>query len=253
MPARVCNTNISRKKGTQTPTTKLAGVSYRRTQERASCVRGDNFDSSLILKIAAQQNLKCSFTLEDGSISESCLLVTAKRQSFAENVNSVMPKTDCPIVRQTMNQRGGRVQVGATYGDKSQGQEQHRHAGEYLDVIALLDGPAALLDRAPAEELLPQADNLLPDELVRLEDLLEVLDDLLQLLAQRAQLRQVVPALGALRVRVRPQRPVAPGPELWRESVRVHADHGFDAVVDDAEGIVGPEISPAEGEVRVLE
>lgn len=56
-----------------------------------------------------------------------------------------------------------------------------------------------------------------------------------------------------MRVRVRPEKLVRAFPEVIGEVVGVGRDHGFDAGVDDGEGIVGPEVSANVGEVLVLE
>jgi hypothetical protein len=52
---------------------------------------------------------------------------------------------------------------------------------------------------------------------------------------------------------MRPEKLVGAFPKVIGEVVCVGGDHGFDAGVDDGEGVVGPEISADIGEVLVFE
>ena len=51
--------------------------------------------------------------------------------------------------------------AGDAYRDKGQRQEDHRHQRQDLDIVALLNGAAALSHAAAREELLAQVGNLL--------------------------------------------------------------------------------------------
>lgn len=150
---------------------------------------------------------------------------------------------------------GGNGQLGDAEhgGDKGERQEDHADHGEDLDVVALVNGAAGLLDGAPAEELVAQVLNLLARALVALEDGGDVRDDLFQLGAELRHGLAVGEGLGrGGRGRVRPEQGVRAGPELGGEDVGVGGDHGGEAGVDDGEGVVGPKVPTNVGEVLVL-
>lgn len=50
-----------------------------------------------------------------------------------------------------------------------------------------------------------------------------------------------------------PQEGVGAGPEVLGEGLDVGGNHGLEAVVDDGEGVVGPEVAADVGEVLVFE
>ena len=138
-------------------------------------------------------------------------------------------------------------------GDKGQGQEDHGDARQDLDVGPLLDGAPRLHDAAAAEELLPQRADLGPRVLVLVPHGLQLADRALELVPQALPARGVGESAQRVGLRVRPQRLVPAGPEIRAEGIGVGLAHRLDAVVDHAQGVVGPEIPAGEGEVFVLE
>jgi len=67
------------------------------------------------------------------------------------------------------------VERGRAYGDERQRQENHGHARQNFDVIALLYSAAGLFDAASAEKLLPQRADLVASVLVLLPYIIQLL------------------------------------------------------------------------------
>lgn len=147
--------------------------------------------------------------------------------------------------------------------DKGEGQEDHGDHGQDLNVVALVDGAARLLDGGAAEELVAQVFDFLARALVALDYGRNVGHGLFELGAQRAHGLPVVSGGGGGGggvVRgvfggergVRPEQRVRAGPELRGKGVCVGGDHGGEAGVDDGEGVVGPKVAANVGKVLVL-
>lgn len=52
---------------------------------------------------------------------------------------------------------------------------------------------------------------------------------------------------------MRPNERVRSGPEFISEGVKIGTNHGFNACVNNTEGIIGPEIATNVGEMFILE
>jgi len=137
--------------------------------------------------------------------------------------------------------------------DESEWQEQHRDASQYLDVVALLDGPPALADTGPAEQLLSEREYLVACPLVLLVHGIELQYRLFQVVPHRCHELLIRRLPRGVLVRVRPDGPVSPLPEIVLEGVKIGGTHRLYAVVDDAQCVVGPEITARIRKVRVFE
>lgn len=143
--------------------------------------------------------------------------------------------------------------VVGTYCDKRQGQEDHANHGQNANVIALVDGSAALFDRTSAKELVAEIFNLLSCALITLKNFSKLADDLVELGAKQAHTSTIFGTFGGIWGRMRPEQWVVAGPEIVIEGVDVGSHHSLDARVDDRESVVGPKISPNISKVFVLE
>lgn len=83
-----------------------------------------------------------------------------------------------------------------TYCDECQRKENHTDHGQDPNIITLLNRPPALLNRATAEQLIPQVLNLLPRPLIPVKHIAQVLDDLFEVLAQNGHVVAVRDPLG---------------------------------------------------------